>query len=222
MNPMLNNLGKQSGLSMIEVLITLVILMVGLLGLAGLQMQGLRSEMESYQRVQAMILLQGMVGRINANRGNKNQPANCTTSPNRESCEWGNLTANINAYVADNVGTGDSEPVDCTTRAVGQPRDTCEWSNALKGSGEKSGAASVGAMIGGRGCVTYDASQEVISPTTLAAISGTGAYTVSVAWQGLGATAAPPANLTCGQGMYGTEAQRRVVSLTIRIGSLAI
>ena len=181
MNTMFNNPDKQFGLSMIEVLVTLVILMVGLLGLAGLQMQGLRSEMESYQRVQALILLQDMAGRINANR------------------------ANAAAYVRDNIGTGDTEPTDCTTaRAVGQPRDICEWSNALKGSGESTSGAAVGAMIGGRGCITQPAANT---------------YQVSVAWQGLGRTSAP--TNPCGQGAYGSdETLRRVVSINVAMGTL--
>jgi len=180
-NTLFNSPGKQSGLSMIEVLVTLLILMVGLLGLAGLQTQGLRSEMESYQRVQALILLQDMVGRINANR------------------------VNAAAYVANDIGTGDTQPAACTALS-GQPRDRCEWSNALKGAGEKSGTASVGAMIGGRGCVTL-----------ISAADQT--YLVSVAWQGLGKTLAQTTNL-CGQGQYGDDAQRRVVSLTLRIANM--
>ena len=179
MNPMADVTGKQAGLSMIEVLVTLVILMVGLLGLAGLQMQGLRSEMESYQRVQALILLQDMVGHINANR------------------------TNAATYIASDIGT--TTTADCTTLAVGQPRDICEWSDALKGASEKSaGAASVGAIIGGRGCITQLA---------------TDTYQISVAWQGLGRTFVP--TNTCGQNAYGgDDALRRVVSLTIRIADL--
>ena len=179
MNTMFNNPDKQFGLSMIEVLVTLVILMVGLLGLAGLQMQGLRSEMESYQRVQALILLQDMAGRINANR------------------------VNAATYVANNIGTGDVQPADCTALAAGQLRDTCEWSNALKGSGETSGSARVGAMIGGRGCITQPAANT---------------YQISVAWQGLGNTFAPTD--PCGATFYGAETQRRVVSINVRMGTL--
>ena len=181
---MLNSPAKQSGLSMIEVLVTLLILMVGLLGLASLQMQGLRSEMESYQRVQALILLQDMVGRINANR------------------------VNAADYVVSDIGTaGDGQPADCTALS-GQPRDRCEWSNALKGAAEKSGTASVGAIIGGRGCVT------LISVTDRT-------YQVSVAWQGLGKTLAQTTN-ECGKDKYGDDdAQRRVVSLTLRIANLS-
>ena len=179
MNAMFNNPAKQLGLSMIEVLVTLVILMVGLLGLAGLQMQGLRSEMESYQRVQALILLQDMAGRINANR------------------------VNAATYVANDIGTGDAQPADCTALA-GQPRDICEWSNALKGSGEAtSGSAPVGAMIGGRGCITQPAANT---------------YQISVVWQGLGQTFAPAD--PCGATLYGDETQRRVVSINVTMGTL--
>jgi len=174
------NVHKQSGTGMIEVMVTLVILLVGLLGLAGLQTQGLRSEMESYQRVQALILLQDMVARINANR------------------------ANAATYVANNIGTS-SEAV-CTGLS-GQPRDACEWNKALKGAGEKSGSASIGAMIGGRGCITIvDAVNQI--------------YQVSVAWQGMGKTISHTTNL-CGKDQYGDDAIRRVVSLTIRIANLS-
>jgi len=53
---------------MIEVLVTFVILVVGLLGLIGLQARSQQAELESYQRGQALILLQDIVDRMNANR----------------------------------------------------------------------------------------------------------------------------------------------------------
>ena len=56
------------GFGMVEVLVTMFILLTGLLGLVKLMAHGQRSEMESYQRGQALVLLQDMVGRINANR----------------------------------------------------------------------------------------------------------------------------------------------------------
>lgn len=190
MNAKFNSPGRQSGFSMIEVLVTIIILMVGLLGLAGLQVQGLRSEMESYQRVQALILLQDMAGRINANR------------------------ANAANYVSNNtIGTGDTQPTDCTLLTVGQTRDLCEWSNALKGAGEKAGssstAASIGAMLGGRGCITL-------------VNAATKTYQISVAWQGMGKSF--QTTNTCGQNAnaYGSDdTLRRVVSLTTRIGDLS-
>ena len=46
----------------------MVILLVGLLGLAALMTSSQKAESESYQRAQALLLLQDMVERINANR----------------------------------------------------------------------------------------------------------------------------------------------------------
>jgi type IV pilus assembly protein PilV len=46
-------------------------------------------------------------------------------------------------------------------------------------------------------------------------------YQVSVAWQGGGLTAAPPAGVTCGQGQYGDDAARRAVSVTVQLANLS-
>ncbi|HEY0563491.1 MAG TPA: prepilin-type N-terminal cleavage/methylation domain-containing protein, partial [Methylophilus sp.] len=54
------NVYKQQGSTLLEVLITIVILAIGLLGLAGLQSRLHVSEMESYQRAQALVLLNDM------------------------------------------------------------------------------------------------------------------------------------------------------------------
>ena len=52
-----------------EVLVTLVVTAFGLLGLAGLQYRVQMSDVESYQRAQALVLLQDMSSRISTNRG---------------------------------------------------------------------------------------------------------------------------------------------------------
>ena len=59
---------RQRGISLIEVLITLFVLLVGLLGVAALSLASQRASMESLQRHQALMLLNDMVSRINANR----------------------------------------------------------------------------------------------------------------------------------------------------------
>lgn len=122
-------LHTQRGTSLLEVLITIVILAIGLLGLAGLQARLQSSEMEAYQRAQALILLNDMASRIATNR------------------------ANALSYV-----TGSSSPLGgttaCpTTTATRQQIDAGEWCNALRGAGETLGGGNVGAMVGGRGCV---------------------------------------------------------------------
>lgn len=192
----------QRGSSLIEVLVTLVILMVGLLGLVGLMVQSQRAQMESYQRVQALVVLQDMVNRININR----KAAAC----------YAIATATSGAP----LGTGYSgTPIDCTTadttaeQKVQAKLDLLEWSNLLKGSAEKSGGSDVGAMLGARGCVTV---VDAVPLAPLVAPNKLYDVVVSVVWQGNGKTVAPTA-VGCGVGLYGDDAQRRAVTIPIRI-----
>ena len=59
--------GKQHGITMIEVLVTLVIVSVGLLGAAAMIINGLESNRNAYLRTQASILAYDMADRIRAN-----------------------------------------------------------------------------------------------------------------------------------------------------------
>lgn len=122
-----SSMKSQRGTTLLEVLVTIVILAIGLLGLAGLQARLQTSEMEAYQRSQALILLNDMASRIATNR------------------------ANALAYVTglDFLGVGG----DCPDSGTRQEADANEWCNALQGAGETAGTSNVGAMIGGRGCV---------------------------------------------------------------------
>jgi type IV pilus assembly protein PilV len=118
---------------MIEVLVTIVILAFGLLGLAALQAKIQAAESESYQRAQALLLLQDMADRISANR------------------------KNVASYVTGAaIGTGDSQPATCTSLTDTASIDICEWSNELKGAAERQSSSSVGAMTGAIGCIAAD------------------------------------------------------------------
>lgn len=187
---------SQLGISLIEILVTLIILLLGLLGLAGTMMHSQRSETESYQRVQALILLQDMVARINTNR----QAAPCYA-----------ITTDV-ATGTPYLGTSTALTPACTTGSGAQQalalQDLSEWSELLKGASEISSSdANVGAMIDARGCVSYDALTKI--------------YQVSIAWQGLGKTVAPPDSWPCAKGAYGSDdAFRRVVSVTLKIAEL--
>lgn len=112
---------------MIEVLVAIVILAFGLLGLAAFQLRAQTSELESFQRAQALVLIEDMAARIQANR------------------------ANADSYISSSLGTGSSN---CTVAAATAADDLCAWSNMLKGSAETSGTTKIGAMIGARGCIT--------------------------------------------------------------------
>lgn len=187
----------QSGFSMLEILVSILLMVVGLLGFLGLQARAQTAEVEAYQRGQALILMQDMVDRLNTNR----KAAPC--------------------YVAGTLGTGYAGTPVCTatagtpaTRAIAS-QDMQDWHETLLGAAETLGGASVGAIIGARGCVT-----------TGAVVAGATPYRVAVAWQGLVPTVAPTvadAAATCGQNQYGGsagEAQRREVSATIYIADL--
>lgn len=114
---------------MIEVLVAMVVIAVGLLGIAGLQVRLQSSEMEAYQRTQALLLLNDMASRIAVNRNHAASYLVAATSP---------------------LGAGAACPTASTTIA---DRDLAEWCAALQGAAESSGGSRVGAMIGGRGCV---------------------------------------------------------------------
>lgn len=118
----------QRGVSMLEVLIAIVLLTIGLLGVAQLQFRMQAAELEAYQRTQAIVLLQDMVDRINANR--KNAADYVTPAP-----------------------LGTASTIDCSSPATLAQRDQCEWHAALLGRNETRGGAQLGAMNGARGCV---------------------------------------------------------------------
>ena len=176
------------GTTMIEVLVTLVILAFGLLGVAALQGKMQLGTIESYQRAQAVVLLEDMTARIGANQ------------------------ASAASYVlATPAGTGDSQPDDCGALAAGAPRDVCEWSNALKGAAEQKAGAKVGAMVGARGCVTL---VQAADPGT--GVCRPGIYLVTVTWQGAHKTVAPA--LACATGRYGDEGYRRAIAVHVTVG----
>jgi type IV pilus assembly protein PilV len=193
---------RSRGVTMIEVLVTLVILMVGLLGIAGLSIRANSAEMESYQRVQALVLLNDMVDRLNANR----KVASCYS----------------NGANGVTLGSGATLPA-CTSGSASQNAQTAAdlqaWNDMLAGQAETEvvGGKTVtrGAMIGAVGCITQEASPPA-APNS---------YLITVSWRGLASTSAPtladgtPA--PCGNGLYGDETLHRIVTAKVRIGDLA-
>jgi type IV pilus assembly protein PilV len=127
MRKQIHNAVNQRGIGMIEIMVSILICAFGLLGYVGLQARSTAMELESYQRSQALVLLQDIVSRVNANRGNVGNyvSAELYGSGNPQSC------ANLN----------------------GSQLDLCEWSNLLRGSAESRGANRIGAMTGARGCI---------------------------------------------------------------------
>ena len=191
---------RDAGFTLIEVAISLILIAFGLLGLFAFQAKAQRAEVESYGRVQALLLLQDIIDRMNANRGDAFALLYVTPDPVG--------------------GTGPLTECGGTTGAV---LDLCEWSNLLKGAAENTGASCdttsstgcVGAVLNARGCIVYDASNELVSSSG-ALQAGTGTYTITVVWQGLTNSVIPATNVACGNGVAGV----RMVTATLRFGAL--
>lgn len=190
----IHSLRVQTGFSMIEVMVSLMILLLGLLGLVGLIVTSQRAQTESYQRAQALLLLQDMAGRINANR----RVASCYVM----------TTDTTNGMPA--MGTGSTVVPACGLGSVRAytlaNSDLTAWNNLLLGATETVSGSNAGAMVGARGCISIDAVA--------------GIYLVTVAWQGIVPTTAPVSGLTCGKNLYGNEQLRRVVSMPVQIANL--
>jgi type IV pilus assembly protein PilV len=171
---------RQGGVTLIEVLVTVLILAFGILGLIGMTVKVQAAQTDAYQRAQAILLVQDMANRIQANR-----------------------TAAL-TYVTGNtpLGTGDAQDASCAGK-TGKNLDHCEWSNALKGAAEQLGGASAGAMISARGCIARTGTNPTIMQVT-------------VTWEGITELVGP--SLTCGTGLYTSEAKRRAISATVTLG----
>ncbi|HTJ07670.1 MAG TPA: type IV pilus modification protein PilV [Caldimonas sp.] len=121
----------QSGALLIEVLIAVLICAFGLLGFAGMQARAVSTDFETLQRSEALVLLEDMVSRINANR------------------------AHAGDYVSAGL-LGAGAVVDCTG-LTGAALDLCEWSNLIAGNSEQRAGSAIGSMISARGCITRPA-----------------------------------------------------------------
>ncbi|MDA7852359.1 type IV pilus modification protein PilV [Porticoccaceae bacterium] len=127
------------GFSMIEVLITLLVFSVGLLGYASLQNRAQKAQLEVYQRVYALNLVDYMVDQVRSNP----------------------LARGCYGLAAVEVGTGFYGSYTCSSYGTAETQAQViaavnEWSDLLKGSGEVIDGNSVGGLLNARGCIIYD------------------------------------------------------------------
>lgn len=131
------------GFGLIEVLVSLVIISLGLLGVAALHARAQQAEVESYQRTEALVLLNDMANRIRTNKA----------------------AAGCYALTAGDVGVGQTAPSSCSaygtieTQALAV-RDLQAWHAALVGEAEKVGTENTPPMIGARGCIAANAAMD--------------------------------------------------------------
>ena len=151
-------LKKQSGVSLIEVLVTLVIISIGLLGTASLQVLSKRANFEAIQRTAAAHLANDYLQRMRGNR------------------------AVLDSYLAaDGLGgtsLGTAPSVDCSADGVTCANsdlagfDQWQWERQLDGAMERIGTTNTGGLMEPTACIAGPAG------------GVDGVYEVAIAWRG--------------------------------------
>lgn len=189
-----------AGFAMVEAMVTVVVVAFGLLGVAGLVSRSFVAEVEGTQRTQALLVLQDLVTRIEANRTN--------------AAAYVTGDVGVTGYVTTvSGGVTTTSTVVCDPAAALADRDRCEWSRLLAGTNEQVDTRNAGVLVGAIGCVyEIDAFNRI--------------YAVAIAWQGMSAGPAPLvdngfAPNGCGRDRFGNENQRRVITMPVRIATLS-
>lgn len=188
------------GFVLLEVLITIFVVVFGLLGLVGLQNRMLEAEMDSYQRSQAIAIVNDMAQRIKGNP--KGAPCYGFSDSGAASNYVGTGATATVCSKANLTGAGLASDVADKVKAL-VDRDIDAWHNNLLGVSEKAGVSNtnVGSIIDARGCVLSLNPQKT-------------EFLVTVTWKGLVATKSPPVN--CAKDLYVDDATRRVLSVVVR------
>ncbi len=187
---------RQSGFTLLEVMIGVLVVSVGLLMVAGLQVVSKRSNYDGVQRTTASLLAHDLAARMRANRPGLAQY----------------LTPGGTVLGGQNP----TEPQACTSATNCNPsqlarRDIWEFETTLDGLQQRRTEGgqpiSVGGLTEPSACITGPAA------------GGAGMYQVAIAWRGTLATASPDTS-TCGDatGRYGNNNEyRRVLVLPVFI-----
>lgn len=135
---------RQTGFTLIEILVTIVILSIGLLGIAGMQASGLRNNHAAYTKTQATNLAMDMADRIRANP----------------------RAARGDTYLYDSANGMAEDPgciaAGCTPAQVAQ-YDKYQWSIPILGKNDPADDSVKPALPDGRGIISRDGDQFVIT-----------------------------------------------------------
>ncbi|HEX5638694.1 MAG TPA: type IV pilus modification protein PilV [Burkholderiaceae bacterium] len=197
-----------AGFAMVEAMVTVVVVAFGLLGVAGLVSRSFVAEVDGTQRTQAVLLLQDMATRIEANRTNAAAYVTGDTG--------------VTGYVTTvSGGVTTTTTVACDPAAMLAERDRCEWSRLLAGTNEQVDTRNAGVLVGAIGCIyEIDGFNRI--------------YAVTIAWQGMSAGPVPPVNNApapngfppneCGRNRFDDESlgqtTRRVITMPVRLATL--
>ena len=175
---------------MIEILVALVITVFGLFAMLGLNLRSYQAESESYQRSQALVLVEDMAQRIRANR-----------------------SAIADYATPDTAAAGAGVTLEACGAGVSAANDICQWGNLLRGAAETAaGGKNIGAMTDAQGCIT------VTAPA--AGASGPTSANVVVVWRGTVASATNATAPCVPAGFDVADGFMRFTSSIVRLGDL--
>ncbi len=138
-------MNKNSGFTLIEVLIAALVLAVGLLGLAGLQAASIKNNLSAYNRSQVTQLAYDMADRMRANKNESLDPATGNVIATGTYLTMAPADAAAQANCATTTG--------CTAAQMAQ-NDLFQWNAAL-----------TGVLNGGTGTITAVAATRVFTVT---------------------------------------------------------
>jgi type IV pilus assembly protein PilV len=137
---------KQSGFTLLEVLVAVLVLSIGLLGLAGLMASSIRNNQSAYQRTQATWLAYDIVDRMRANRDaalangyntNLGTPLACAAAPVLAGSMAAQDLTGWKTLLACALPAGDGSVLVANNRTV---TVTVQW-NDSRGTGNATGNA---------------------------------------------------------------------------------
>ena len=179
---------KQTGFSLLEMLVALIVFSIGLLAVAGLQTVSKQANFESLQRTTAAQVAHGLLEdmRMNGDALNVYRTAAALGNGSR------------GAEPAPNCREG----AECTANQKAQ-YDLWFWEQAIDGNLETSGGAGTGGLVLPTLCINGPA------------VGGPGIYRVTIVWRGT-ASITNSVNNPCGaaSGNYGNSNEfRRIVQM---------
>ena len=191
--PITRKMGRESGMLMIEVLVTILIVSIGLLGIGATFVRSQLVSDEAYQRSQATAIAHALSEQLSTNR---------TEAAKVENSAY--VTGITGSLVAGDSGFSRASACATCTSVQMAANDLTTFHDAIVGAQKMQGATKVSALIGARGCVEFlgtpfGAAVDVTNPPR---------YRISVVWQGRQASAESSSASLCGNGLYGAGQPR--------------
>ena len=193
-------LGKRSGFTLVEVMVSIVIFSIGLIGIARLQVVAKQSNYDAVQRVAATSLAQDVLSRM---RSNHSELGTYVSNAGTTTIGGGTITTEPSPSCASSGSA-------CTTTQLAS-HDLWEFERSVDGIAEQDADGNdTGGLVSPTLCISGPA-------------AGTsGVYTIAIAWRGK-ASLTNSTRSTCGNGsgLYGDNNEfRRVLVMETFITSI--